>query len=57
MYRATTLIGLARNRLRADGALDDEGERWLTTAEDLCATHGINSWTKRTKALRAELAT
>lgn len=55
-HRATTLIGLARNRLRAEGALDDEGERWLATAEELCTTHGINSWTKRTKALRAQLA-
>jgi tetratricopeptide (TPR) repeat protein len=56
-HRATTLIGLARNRLRADGALDDEGEQWLATAEELCTTHGINSWTKRTEALRAQLAT
>jgi tetratricopeptide (TPR) repeat protein len=55
-HRATTLIGLARNRLRADGALDAEGGRWLATAEELCVTHGINSWTKRTKALRSQLA-
>ena len=55
-HRATTLIGLARNRHRAEGALDDEGEHWLATAEDLCTTHGINSWTKRTQALRAQLA-
>ena len=55
-HRATTLVGLARNRLRAAGALDDEGERWLATAEELCTTHGINSWTKRTQALRAQLA-
>ncbi len=56
-HRATTLIGLARNRLRAVDKLDDEGERWLATAEDLCVTHGINSWTRRTKALRTQLAT
>jgi hypothetical protein len=55
-HRATTLIGLARNRLRADGGLDVEGECWLATAEELCTTHGIKSWTKRTEALRAQLA-
>ena len=28
----------------------------LATAEGLCTTHGINSWTKRTEALRVQLA-
>ncbi|MGD9701182.1 MAG: AAA family ATPase [Acidimicrobiia bacterium] len=54
-HRATTLIALARNRQRADGALGDEGERWLATAEQLCASHGIDSWAKRAVALRAHV--
>ena len=51
-HRATTLIALAQNRVRAEGHLDEEGERWLRTAEQLCATHGIDSWTERTERLR-----
>ena len=46
-HRATTLIALADNRLRASGDLDAEGEAWLATAEQLCETHGIASWGRR----------
>ena len=35
-HRATTLIALAQNRVRATGMLDAEGEGWLSNAEELC---------------------
>ena len=52
-HRATTLIALAQNRLRADGTLDRDGECWLRVAEELCATHGIESWAARAATLRS----
>ena len=55
-HRATTLLALAQNRIRASGHLDDEGEAWLAAAEDLCDTHGIASWAKRAAGLRARLS-
>ncbi|MEO7369913.1 MAG: AAA family ATPase [Ilumatobacteraceae bacterium] len=51
-HRATTLIALAQNRLRATGTLDTAAEEWLSNAEDLCATYGITSWLLRTAKLR-----
>ena len=51
-HRATTLIALAQNRVRAIGTLDAEGEGWLSSAEELCATYGIASWIDRTVKLR-----
>jgi tetratricopeptide (TPR) repeat protein len=51
-HRATTLIALAQNCMRANSRLGRDGERWLATAEELCATHGINSWGARAVALR-----
>ena len=55
-HRATTLIALAQNRVRATGMLAAEGERWLSNAEDLCATYGLASWVKRTVKLRDLIA-
>ncbi len=55
-HQATTQLALAQNRLRADGALDDEGMGWLDTAARLCAAHGFTIWGRRTAALRATLA-
>ena len=55
-HRATTLIALAQNRVRATGALDAEGEGWLSDAEELCATYGLSSWVKRTVKLRDLIA-
>jgi len=54
-HRTTALIALAQNQVWATGALDARGARWLATGEDLCARYGINSWVKRTEALRARL--
>jgi hypothetical protein len=54
-HRATTLLALADNRMRARGDLDPEGLAWLTASEQLCETHGIASWAKRANALRARL--
>jgi DNA-binding SARP family transcriptional activator/tetratricopeptide (TPR) repeat protein len=51
-HRATTLIALAQNRARATGRLDREAECWLSSAEVLCATHGLASWITRTVELR-----
>ena len=56
-HQATTQLALAQNRLRADGALDDEGLGWLDTAEQLSAAHGFTIWSRRSAALRASLAT
>ena len=53
-HRATTLIALAQNRLRAKGRLGLEGERWLAAAQELCATYGIHSWAARAAALRKD---
>ncbi|MGZ4682153.1 MAG: ATP-binding protein [Acidimicrobiales bacterium] len=55
-HQATTQLALAQNRLRADGALDDEGMGWLDSATQLCAAHGFTIWGRRTAALRATLA-
>jgi hypothetical protein len=52
-HRATTLLALAQNRVRSQGALDNLGEEWLATAEQLCATYGIDSWAKRAAQVRA----
>ncbi len=52
-HRATTLLALAQNRFRADGRLDDEARAWLTTAERLCAAHGIAVWAKRAATFRS----
>jgi DNA-binding SARP family transcriptional activator len=49
---ATTALALAQNRCRAAGGLDADAERWLTTAEELCETHGIASWRTRAAAFR-----
>jgi hypothetical protein len=54
-HRATTQLALAENRLRAEGALDDEGMGWLDLAAQLCATHGFTIWGRRADALRATL--
>jgi tetratricopeptide (TPR) repeat protein len=51
-HRATTLIALAQNCVRATGTLHAPGEIWLSNAEELCATYGITSWLKRTAELR-----
>lgn len=55
-HRATTLIALVQNRLRATGGLDAEGERWLADAEARCATSGLASWAERAAALRDRVA-
>lgn len=54
-HRATTLLALADNRMRACGDLDTEGLAWLTVSEQLCEKHGIASWATRAGALRARL--
>jgi DNA-binding SARP family transcriptional activator/tetratricopeptide (TPR) repeat protein len=56
-HRATTLIALAQNRLRATATLDAAGESWLSNAEELCATYGIASWGARAAGLRKRLPT
>jgi hypothetical protein len=55
-HRATTLVALAQNRVRATGSLDAVGEGWLSNAEELCATYGITSWVARTAELRKLLS-
>jgi len=55
-HRATTLIALAQNRLRATGGLDAEGERWLVAAEERCEALGLASWATRTVALRGRIS-
>jgi DNA-binding SARP family transcriptional activator len=55
-HRATTLVALAQNRLRATATLGAVGEGWLSNAEELCATYGITSWLQRTAKLRELLS-
>lgn len=55
-HRATTDIALAQNRKRAIGTLDAQAEDWLAEAEALCATHGLDSWMRRTTELRGSEA-
>jgi len=55
-HRATTLLALAQNRVRATGSLDAEGESWLSSAEALCGAHGLTSWVRRTTRLREHVA-
>ena len=52
-HRATTLIALAENRIRADGRLDAEGGAWLDEADELCRRYGIAGWARRVDRLRA----
>jgi DNA-binding SARP family transcriptional activator/tetratricopeptide (TPR) repeat protein len=56
-HRATTLLALAQNRVRATATLDADGEGWLSTSEQLCSTYGITSWLERTDELRELLST
>jgi hypothetical protein len=56
-HQATTQFALAQNRLRADGALDEEGMGWLDIAAQLCVAHGFTIWGRRAATLRAGLET
>ena len=55
-HRATTLLALAQNRVRARGCLDAESVAWLTEAEDQCTTHGFATWARRAAVLRESAA-
>jgi len=50
-HRATTLVALAQARHRRLGALDAEGQAWLSEASELCRTLGFRSWIPRIDAL------
>jgi hypothetical protein len=51
-HRATTLIALARSRVRRTGALDVEAREWLDEAEGICAARKLRSWAKQVDVVR-----
>jgi hypothetical protein len=52
-HRATTLIALAKSRLRRTGVLDIEAHAWLNQADAICEAHGLRGWAKEISGLRA----
>ncbi len=55
-HRASTLVAVAENRVRATGGLDADAERRLTEAEALCGQYGFASWARRAAVIRARVA-
>ena len=51
-HKTTTLIALARSRVRRTGALDTEARALLTEADEICRARGLRSWAKHIEALR-----
>jgi hypothetical protein len=50
-HQATTLFARAQARHRRLGALDAEGQAWLSEASELCRTLGFRTWIPRIDAL------
>jgi DNA-binding SARP family transcriptional activator len=51
-HRATTLIALAKSRLRRTGALDADARAYLSEADVICSSRGLRSWASQIEALR-----
>ena len=51
-HRATTLIALARSRIRRTGQLDTEARSFLTQADAICSAQGLRGWAEHLETLR-----